>query len=181
LIIRLFGEREAQLAGKGALRAGRTVVEIGAGDLRASINLAQKGAGRVIAIDPVAPSASAIQELEAAGGAFVRGTAESLPAASADHVFQYFPWRIDGAGRTLEGGTWRLVDDTLRLLKPNGAAHFVTEDAATARYLATEAAKKGLRATYIETTAGAAASGATGSGVPNFSSKTAVWLVNIYL
>jgi hypothetical protein len=170
-------------AGAAAASGGERAlvfVEIGAGDLKASIELAKKGGVKVIATDPVAPVASAIKELEAAGGTFIKGTAETLSPATADHVFQYFPWRIGGTGSFVAGGTWRVVQDTLKLLKPNGAAHFVTEDFATAEFLAKEASTKGLKAVITETTAGAAAPGASGSGVPNFSNALKVWLVNIY-
>jgi hypothetical protein len=105
-------------------------VELGAGDLKASVEIARKAQRtvKVIAVDPRAPAALAVKELEALGGMFVKGTAESLEAGIADHVFQYFPWRIDGSGGFVTGGTWRLVTDTIKLLKPQGAAHFVTED-----------------------------------------------------
>lgn len=169
----------ASRTGAGAGEA-LTFVEIGAGDLRASIELARRGGVRVIAVDPAVPAAQAMAELRAAGGTFVRGTADDVAAGVADHVFQYFPWRIGGTGSFVTGGTWRLVDDTLRLLKPNGAAHFVTEDLATAEFLAGEAARRGLRAVLTETTAAAAAPGAAGSGVPNFLGSMRAWLVNIY-
>ena len=68
----------------------------------------------------------------------------------------------------------------MRLLKPNGAAHFVTEEVATANFLAKEASQRGLKAVITETTAGAAAPGATGAGVPGFSKALKVWMVNIY-
>ena len=127
--------------------------------------MAKKGGVKVIAVDPVAAPASAIQDLQAAGGTFVKGTAESLSPGTADHVFQYFPWRIGGTGSFVTGGTWRLISDSIKLLKPGGAAHFVTEDAATAEFLAKEASTRGLKAAFIETTAGAAAPGASGAGV----------------
>jgi hypothetical protein len=158
-------------------------VEIGAGDLRASIELAKKGGVKVIAVDPVAPAASAIKEFEAVGGTFIKGTAKSLTPSTADHVFQYLPWKITGTGGRLsiEGtGTWSLIEDTVKLLKPNGAAHFVTEEFKTAEFLAGEASKRGLKAVITETTAGAAAPGASGAGVPGFSKTMRVWLVNIY-
>ncbi len=99
-------------------------VELGAGDLKASVEIARKAQGtvKVIAVDARAPGALAVKELEALGGMFVKGTAESLEAGSADHVFQYFPWRIDGSGGFVTGGTWRLVTDTIKLLKPQGAS-----------------------------------------------------------
>jgi hypothetical protein len=163
--------------GTGAL----VYVEIGAGDLKASIELARKGGVKVLAVDPVAPAASAVKELESLGGTFIKGTAESLSPGAADHVFQYFPWRIGGTGgRLATGGTWRLISDAIKLLKPNGAAHFVTEDLATAEFLAKEASSKGLRAVITQTTAGAAAAGASGAGVPRFSAALKVWLVSIY-
>jgi hypothetical protein len=158
----------------------QTIVEIGAGDLKASIGLAKKGGVRVVAVDPVAPSAAAVEELEGLGGEFVQGVATSVPAGTADHVYQYFPWRITGTGSHIEGGTWRLVQDTITLLKPGGAAHFVTEEKATAEFLAGEAAKHGLRAVITDTTAGAAAPGASGAGVPAFAKGLKVWMVNIY-
>ena len=169
----------AQVAAAGGKEA-YTIVELGAGDLKASIEVAKKGGVKVIAVDPVAAPASAIQDLQAAGGTFLKGTAESLSPGTADHVFQYFPWRIGGTGSYVTGGTWRLISDTIKLLKPGGAAHFVTEDVATAEFLAKEASTRGLKAAFIETTAGAAAPGAAGAGVPNYTSVTKVWLVNIY-
>jgi hypothetical protein len=170
------GASAATSGGKGAL----VYVEVGAGDLKASIELAKKGGVKVIAVDPVAPAAAAVKEFESVGGTFVKGAADSLSPGVADHVFQYFPWRIGGTGSFVSGGTWRLISDTIKLLKPNGAAHFVTEDLATAEFLAKEASSKGLRAVITETTAGAAAEGASGAGVPKFTSALKVWLVNIY-
>jgi hypothetical protein len=158
-------------------------VEIGAGDLKASMELAKKSGVKVIAVDPVVPPASAITELEVAGGTFIKGTSKSLSPGTADHVFQYFPWKITGTGGRLstEGtGTWSLIEDTVNLLKPNGAAHFVTEELKTADFLAGEATKRGLRAVITETTAGAAAPGANGADVPGYSTALKVWLVNIY-
>jgi hypothetical protein len=176
----------ATVAGGGQAVSGGekalVFVELGAGDLKASTELAKKGGVKVIAVDPVAAPASAVQQLESAGGTFVKGTANSLSPGTADHVFQYFPYPMSGAGRLATGGTgtFSLVEDTLRLLKPNGAAHFVTEHAGTAEYLAGEATKKGLRAVITETTAGAAAPGASGMGVPNYSKVAKVFMVNIY-
>ena len=168
-------------AGKAASKEGALVfVEIGAGDLKASIELAKKGGVKVIAVDPAAPAAEAIKELETVGGSFVKGTAGNLSSGIADHVFQYLPYRIGGSGSFVGGGTWRLISDTVRLLKPGGAAHFVTEDLATAQFLAKEAASRGLRTVLTETVAGAAAPGASGAGVPGFSGASKVWLVNIY-
>jgi hypothetical protein len=170
-------------AAQAAAGGGRalTFVEIGAGDLKASIELAKKGGAKVIAVDPAVPSAAAIRELEAAGGSFVRGTAADLGAGVADHVFQYFPWRIGGTGgRVVTGGTFRLVEDSMRVLKPGGMLHVVTEDLETAEYLAAQASKSGAKVVLTETTAGAAAPGASGVGVPNFSSSSKVWMVNIY-
>jgi hypothetical protein len=166
------------LAGGGG-RQALTFVEIGAGDLQASIRVAREGV-RVIAVDTAEASPTAVRELETLGGTFIRGQATNVPAAVADHVFQYFPWRITGTGRSIAGGTWRLVQDTLHLLKPGGAAHFVTEELETAQFLAREASQRGLRAVITETTAGAAAPGAAGSGVPGFSSAMGVFQVNIY-
>lgn len=81
----------------------------------------------------------------------------------------------------MASGTWRLVEDAVKLLKSNGAAHFVTEDLATAQFLVGEASKKGLRTVLTETTAGIAAKGASGAGIPGFSASTGVFQVNIYL
>lgn len=170
-------------AGAAARVAGReslTFVEIGAGDLKAAIDLAKQEGVKVIAVDPVPASAAAIQQLEALGGRFVKGAAADLAPGTADHVFQYFPWRIGGTGSFVSGGTWRLVGDAMQLLKPAGVAHFVTEDLKTAEYLAGEASSKGFRAVITKTTAGAAAPGASGAAVPSFSSTLEVWLVNIY-
>jgi hypothetical protein len=50
--------------------------------------------------------------------------------------------------------------DTMKLLKPQGAAHFVTEDLATAEYLAGEASKNGMRAVLTDGAAGVVAPGA---------------------
>jgi len=157
-------------------------VEIGAGDLKASLDIARRAKGtiQVIAVDPVAPSASAVAELEALGGKFVKGTAEAVEAGSAHHVFQYFPWRIGGSGQMVTGGTWRLITDTLRLLKPQGAAHFVTEDLATAEFLAKQASAKGMRAVITDGAAGVVAPGASGAAVPDFAANLKVWLVNVY-
>lgn len=127
-----------------------------------------------------ASAAAAIQELEGLGGQFVKGVATDLAPATADHVFQYFPYKISGAGRTIASNIWRLITDTVRLLKPGGAAHFVTEDLATAQFLTEEAWTRGMRVVLTETAGGAAAPGAAGAGVPNFSQALKVWLVNIY-
>jgi hypothetical protein len=167
------------LAGAGA-KEGLTFVEIGAGDLKAAIELAKKGGVKVIAVDPQLPAAAAVKELEGLGGQFVKGVATDVAPGSADHVFQYFPWKYTGSGRFAQGGTFRLVEDSIKLLKPGGAGHFVTEEFATAEYLAGEASKRGLKAVITETTAGAAAPGASGAGVPAFSKALKVWLVNIY-
>jgi hypothetical protein len=179
------GKTAAEAVGKtGAHIAGREApklvfVEVGAGDLRASIALARRGV-RVVAVDPAAPAAAAIRELESAGGTFIRGTLDNVANGSADHVFQYFPWRIGESGSHVAGGTWRLVDDTTRILKPGGAAHFVTEHEATAVALTGDASRRGLRAALTETTAGSAAPGASGAGVPDYGVGLKVWLVNIY-
>jgi SAM-dependent methyltransferase len=170
----------AKVVGGAAQREGMTFVEIGAGDLRAAIDLAKRGGVKVIAVDPAAASAAAVKELEALNGQFVQGVAADLAPSTADHVYQYFPWTIEGAGRSAQGGTWRLIDDAVRLLKPGGAGHFVTEDLPTAEFLAKEASQKGLRAVITKTAAGAAAPGASGSGVPGFAQKLEVWMVNIY-
>jgi len=174
------GGAAARTAVAGGERA-LVFVEIGAGDLKASIELAKKGV-KVIAVDPVAPAAEAIKDLEAAGGTFIKGTAKDLSAATADHVIQYFPYPMKGAGMfaTKGTGTFSLIQDTLRLLKPGGAAHFVTEDFATAEFLAKEAGSGGIRAVITETTAGATAPGASGAGVQSFGKALKVWLVNIY-
>jgi hypothetical protein len=170
----------ARAAGAAAGREGLTFVEIGAGDLKAAIELARKGGVKVIAVDPAAADAAAVRTLETLGGRFVKGVASDVAPGTADHVFQYFPYRIGGTGSHVGGGTWRLVEDTIRLLKPNGAAHFVTEDVATAEFLANEAAKRGLRAVITKTAAGAAAPSASGAGVPGFSKALEVLQVNIY-
>ena len=179
----LAGLRYAPAVGGAAALAsaneGITVVEIGAGDLRASIELAKRGGAKLIAVDPVVPSPAAIRELEGLGGQFVEAV-EKIPASSADRVFQYFPWRITGTGRAFQGGTWRLVQDTMRILKPGGAARFVTEEQATAEFLANEASKQGMRTTLAESTAGAAAPGASGAGVPSFGSGLKVWVVELF-
>jgi hypothetical protein len=83
-------------------------------------------------------------------------------------------------GRYVGGGTSTLITDTLRLLKPDGAAHFVTHDPETAKYLVEEASRRGLRTAITETTAGAAAPGASGAGVPGYSKALNVFLVNVY-
>jgi hypothetical protein len=173
-------------SGLGRAAAGaretQVFVEIGAGDLKASIDLARKGEGAisVIAVDTVAPAATAVKDLEQAGGQFVEGVATNIKPGTADHVFQYFPWRIGGSGSHAAGGTWRVVEDTVTLLKPDGAAHFVTEDLQTAEFLAGEANARGLRTVITHTTAGAAAPGASGAGVPGFGKALEVWLVNVY-
>jgi hypothetical protein len=170
--------------GSGSTSGGKQAlvfVEIGAGDLKASIDLAKHSGAKVVAVDPIAPAAEAIRELEAVGGTFIKGTAESLSPGIADKVLQYFPWNITGTGRNIAGGTWRLVEDTLRLLKPNGAAYFVTEELATAEYLVQEAGRRGTRVVLTQTTKGAAAPAATGAGVPDVSNEAVVWLVTIYM
>ena len=154
-------------------------VEVGAGNLQASIALAKRGV-KVIAVDPSVPAGAAIKELESLGGTFIQGALDDVATGTADHVFQYFPWRIREAGSTISGGTWRLISDTTRVLKPGGAAHFVTEHEATALALTADASKRGLRTVLTETTAGAAAPGAAGAGVPDFGVGLKVWLVNIY-
>jgi hypothetical protein len=73
-----------------------------------------------------------------------------------------------------------LIRDTVRLLRPRGAAHFVTEDLKTAQFLAEEASSQGMKAVITETTAASAAPGASGAGVPGFSNAIKVWLVNVY-
>ncbi len=187
------GDPVAQVAAKTASEVanvadeGLTFIEIGAGDLKASIEIAKKGGAKVIAVDPTVPGAAAVRELEVRGGKFVKGVAADVAPGTADHVFQYFPYQIGGRGSTaIRGttgtwsGTWSLIDDTVRLLKPKGAAHFVTEHYETAKYLAGESTRHGLRAVITETTAGAAAIGASGAGVPGFSKGLKVWMVNIY-
>jgi hypothetical protein len=82
------------------------VVEIGAGDLRASIRAAAERDARVVAVDPEPPTAAAIAELETAGGTYLQGTAENVPAASADLVFQFFPTEVgapEGRGTAAHG------------------------------------------------------------------------------
>ena len=169
------------LSGAGA-KEGLTFVEIGAGDLKAAIALAKRGGVKVIAVDTAAPlSTTAVQELHGLGGQFIKGVAADIAPGTADHVFQYFPWRISGTGgKWIGGGTFRLVEDTVRLLKPNGAAHFVTEEWETAKFLAGEASQRGLKAVVTKTAAGVAAPGATGAGVDSFSEEMGVWMVNIY-
>jgi hypothetical protein len=176
---KMAGKAAGKLGGAAA-KEGFTFVEIGAGDLKASIELAKKGGVRVIAVEPVEPAATAVQELQGLGGQFIKGVAADVAPATADHVFQYFPWNITGTGSWVQGGTWRLISDTVRMLKPNGAAHFVTEEYETAKFLAEQASSHNLRAVITETTAGAAAPGAAGAQVPNFSSALKVWMVNIY-
>ena len=68
----------------------------------------------------------------------------------------------------------------MRLLKPNGAAHFVTEHVTTAEYLAGEATRRGLRAVITETTAGRGAGSCGCQASPSFSKALKVWMVNIY-
>ena len=168
--------------GRAASKETQVFVEIGAGDLKSSVDLARKGEGTisVIAVDPIAPAASAVKELEGAGGQFVQGVAADLKPGTADHVFSHFPYKISGTGSHVGGGTWRMVEDTVALTKPDGAAHFVTEDFETAQFLAGEANQRGMRAVITKTTAGAAAPAASGAGVPSFSKALEVWLVNIY-
>ena len=158
--------------------SSKTIVEIGAGDLRASIQLAKSGA-RVIAVDPMPAAPGLVAELESLGGTFVKGTAESVPAGSADQVVQYFPWRVSGTGSHVSGGTWRVVGDAAKLLKPGGTATFVTEDLETAEYLAKQGTSMGMKAELTNTTAAAAAPGASGSGVPNFSGALKVYAVKL--
>jgi hypothetical protein len=83
-------------------------------------------------------------------------------------------------GDSSAGGTYRLVDDAVRLLKPGGAAHFVTEDLATAKFLTAEANRHGLRAAFTKMTKEElvlAAPGASGAGVQ---SMKEIIMVNIY-
>ena len=164
---------------QSAAISSKTIVEIGAGDLRASIELAKGGGARVIAVDPVPAPSAAVTELEGLGGTFVKGTAESVPAGTADQVVQYFPWRIGGTGSHVSGGTYRVVGDAAKLLKPGGTATFVTEDLETAEYLAKQATSMGMRAELSNTTAAVAAPGASGSGVPGFSGALKVYAVKI--
>lgn len=164
---------------QSAAISSKTIVEIGAGDLRASIELAKGGGARVIAVDPVPAPSAAVTELEGLGGTFVKGTAESLPSGTADQVVQYFPWRIGGTGSHVSGGTYRVVGDAAKLLKPGGTAAFVTEDLETAEYLAKQATSMGMRAELTNTTAAVAARGASGSGVPGFSGALKVYAVKI--
>jgi hypothetical protein len=165
-------------AAQSAVNSSRTIVEIGAGDLKASIELA-KGGARVIAVDPMPAPAAAVTQLEGLGGSFVQGTAESVPAGTADRVVQYFPWRISGTGSHVSGGTWRVVSDAAKLLKSGGTVSFVTEDLETAEYLAKQATSVGMRAEITNTTAGVAAPGASGSGVPGFSAALKVHAVKM--
>ena len=167
-------------AAQSAAISSKTIVEIGAGDLRASIELAKGGGARVIAVDPVPAPSAAVAELEGLGGTFVKGTAESLPSGTADQVVQYFPWRIGGTGSHVSGGTYRVVGDAARPLKQGGTAAFVTEDLETAEYLAKQATSMGMRAELTNSTAAVAARGASGSGVPGFSGALKVYAVKIF-
>jgi hypothetical protein len=179
--VRVGAGAAAKGLGGVAAKEGLTFVEIGAGDLKAAIELAKQGGVKVVAVDTAAPAAAAVQELQGLGGQFVKGVAADLAPGTADHVFQYFPWKITGTGgKWVGGGTFSLVEDTMRLLKPNGAAHFVTEELATAKFLAQEASQHGLRTVITDTTAGVAAPAATGAGVPGFGKGLQVWMVNIY-
>ncbi|MGA2348470.1 MAG: hypothetical protein ABSF93_20835 [Candidatus Sulfotelmatobacter sp.] len=173
-----------------AQQARLVYVEIGAGDLKASIRFANQGI-RVIAIDPFPPNALAIQELEAAGGIFLRGTASTvkMPAEDreVDHVFSYFPWDVPGGVAVMGSYTFTLVADAARLLKANGTARFVCRISDTAEFLIERARELGLRTDPVRTsTAGEAAPGASGFGtslaaldMPPFSPLTEVWEVNI--
>jgi hypothetical protein len=160
------------------------VVEIGAGDLGASLRVARQG-GRVTAVDIRRPAEQAVQELERLGGRFVQGNVTNLPPASADQVFQHFPWRISGTGRvaSIPGGTWQVVDEAVRVVRPGGVVTFVTEDLETARFLIDQSARfpRVRRAAFIKSTAAEAAPGAAGSGVPNFGPDLGVWHVNFYV
>jgi len=159
------------------------VVEIGAGDLGASLRIARQGA-RVTAVDINQPAAAAVRELEQLGGRFVQGNITRLPAASADQVFQYFPWRITGTGAFASpGGTWHVVDEAIRVARPGGVVTFVTEDLATAEYLVSQSGRFSSvrRAAFVESTAAQAAPGASGAGVPGFGPNLRVWHVNFYL
>ena len=175
------------LGGGGAGASGGAprveVVEIGAGDLGASLRLARQGA-RVTAVDINRPAAAAVRELEQLGGRFVEGNITRLSPASADQVFQYFPWRITGTGGFASpGGTWHVVDEAVRVARPGGVVTFVTEDLATAEYLVSQSGRFASvrRAAFIRSTAGQAAPGAAGSGVPGFGPNLPVWHVNFYL
>lgn len=100
-------DREALLklwSGLLKVWSGPTFVELGAGDLKASIELAKKGGVKVIAVDPVAPDEAAIKQLQVLRGQFVKGVAEDVAPGTADHVFQYFPWIISGTGGGTLGG-----------------------------------------------------------------------------
>jgi SAM-dependent methyltransferase len=159
------------------------VVEIGAGDLGASLRIARQGA-RVTAVDINRPASAAVRELEQLGGRFVQGDITRLPAASADQVFQYFPWRITGTGSfAYPGGTWQVVDEAIRVARPGGVVTFVTEDLATAEYLVSQSGRFASvrRAAFVQSTAAQAAPGATGAGVPGFGPSLRVWHVNFYL
>jgi hypothetical protein len=70
-----------------------------------------------------------------------------------------------------------LVDDAIRVLKPDGSAFFVTEDLATAKFLAETAANRGVRPILYRTVAKEAAPAATGEGIPNFTKDSAVYVV----
>jgi hypothetical protein len=71
------------------------------------------------------------------------------------------------------------MSDTARILKPGGSGRFVTEDHETAVYLVDAAQRSGLVPTLTESTAGVAAPGASGFGVPRFSGETRVWVVEV--
>ena len=74
--------------GGAAAKEGLTFAEIGAGELKASIELAKKGGVKVIAVDPAAPAAAAVKELEGLGGQFVKGVAADVAPGTADHAFR---------------------------------------------------------------------------------------------
>lgn len=173
--------RGSTSAGASVVRGAEpTIVELGAGDLQASIHLARGGA-RVIAVDPAVPSTQAVSTLQRAGGSFIRGTSRDLPRSVADQAVMYFPWRIEGAGSYLHGFTWEAIPEAMRIVRPNGVITFVTESEQTAMFLAQQAAGSGsVRIALIRSTAAQAAPAASGTGVPQMSPGLQVFMVNIF-
>lgn len=179
-------------AASGPLSPGRSapfqIVELGAGDLEASIRMQRRSSVRVTAIDPFRPNSDAIERLQAIGGRFQSGTAADVASESADHVVSYFPFPIEGQGgrfvRMSENGvsyTGNLVSHGLRALRRGGVLTIVTESEETARHFARSATRAGMRASLSHPVpAIQAAPGATGSGVPNFSADSSVFLIHIY-
>lgn len=162
------------------------VVELGAGDLQASLPYARQGA-RVTGVDIKQAPTQAVRELESLGGSFVQGTSKNIPSGSADHVFQHFPWRIEGSGRVAKaGGTWEAMEEAVRITRPGGTVTFVTESKETAMFLLNQSKQlsKVRQTALIKSTAREAAPGATGAGVTPetpISPTHPVWHVNVYL